>query len=99
MSPTLDQIVPDGTSRRIIYRIFAGTGLVLGATQVGFASAQAGQPVWLTVALAVYAFLGAAGFTVSQANTPTAADQRQAFADAADLANFRRADVTTHEEA
>jgi hypothetical protein len=34
-------------------------GLTLGATQVGYAAAAAAQPAWLTVALAVYAFLAA----------------------------------------
>lgn len=67
----LENIIPDGRVRRIIYRVFGAIGLVLGATQVGFATAELGQPVWLAVSLAIYAFLGAAGFAVSQANTPT----------------------------
>ena len=53
-----------------IYAVYATLGIVLGAVQVGFAAADAGQPVALTVALAVYAFLGGAlGFT-ARANTP-----------------------------
>ena len=56
-------------ARKPIYGVFAFIGLALGATQVGFASADAGQPVWLTVALGVYAFVGTGiGFT-AQANT------------------------------
>ena len=56
--------------RSHVYTIFWCLGLALGATQVGFAAADAGQPVWLTVALAVYAFLGAGvGYTAGQ-NTP-----------------------------
>ena len=56
--------------RSVLYIVFAVVGVVLGATQVGFAAADAGQPVALTVALAVYAFVGTAfGFTAS-ANTP-----------------------------
>lgn len=67
----LDQVVPDGPVRKRIYQGFAALGILIGGTQVGFAAASAGQPVWLTVALAVYAFLGTAGFAVAQANTPT----------------------------
>lgn len=52
------------------YAVYATVGLLLGATQVGFAAAEAGQPVWLTVALAVYAFVGGALGFVAQANTP-----------------------------
>lgn len=54
-----------------IYAVYALLGLALGATQVGFASANAGQPVWLTVALAVFAFVGTGiGYTAAS-NTPT----------------------------
>ena len=55
--------------RKPLYAIYAVIGLVLGGTQVGFSAAELGQPVWLTVALAVFAFVGTAlGFTAS-ANT------------------------------
>lgn len=54
-------------ARRAIYSVYAVLGLALGATQVGFSAADAGQPVWLTVALAVFAFVGTAlGFTAAQ---------------------------------
>lgn len=57
--------------RKPIYAIYAVLGLILGATQVAFSAAEAGQPVQLTVALAVYAFVGTAlGFTAAS-NTPT----------------------------
>ena len=46
--------------RKIGYVISTVLGILLGAVQVGFSAAAAGQPVWLTVALAVYAFLAAA---------------------------------------
>ena len=56
--------------RSKIYWVFALLGLILGATQVGFSSAELAQPIWLTVLLAVYSFVGGAiGFT-AQANTP-----------------------------
>lgn len=57
--------------RSKVYAVYAILGLILGATQVGFAAAEAGQPVWLTVALAVYAFVGGALGFVAQANTPS----------------------------
>lgn len=57
--------------RSKVYAVYAVLGLILGATQVGFAAAEAGQPVWLTVALAVYAFVGGALGFVAQANTPS----------------------------
>ena len=60
--------------RKVAYAIFAVLGVALGAAQVGFLAAEAGQPMWLTVALAVYTFVaGAFGFTTARANTP---DQR-----------------------
>lgn len=55
--------------RRVVYSVFAFLGLALGAVQVGYSAAELGQPVWLTVALAVYTFVAAGvGFT-AQANT------------------------------
>ena len=55
-----------GRTRKITYTAYALVGLVLGAVQVGFSAAEAGQPVWLTVALAVFAFIGTAlGFTAA----------------------------------
>lgn len=53
------------------YIVYAILGLILGAVQVGYASADAGQPLWLTVAFPVFAFLGAGfGFTAG-ANVDT----------------------------
>lgn len=63
-----------GKTRKTFYAIYATLGLILGATQVGYSAAEAGQPTWLTVALAVFAFVGTAfGFTAS-ANTDTGGD-------------------------
>lgn len=56
-------------ARKVAYAIFAVLGIVLGATQVGFLAAESGQPVWLTVALAVYGFVGGATGLTAQANT------------------------------
>lgn len=52
-----------------IYALYALLGIAVGATQVGYSAADLSQPTWLTVALAVYAFLGTAiGYTAA-ANT------------------------------
>lgn len=56
--------------RKRLYVTYGFIGLVIGAVQVGFASAQMGQPTWLNVVLAVFGFTGTAlGFTAAS-NTP-----------------------------
>lgn len=60
--------------RSALYLASFLVGIGLGATQVGYQSADAGFPVWLKVALSVYAFLaGALGLTAA-ANTPSYED-------------------------
>lgn len=66
---TLEDVIPDANKRKPIYQVFAGLGLVLTATQVGFSAAELSQPVALTIALAVYAFLAGAGFVLAAGNT------------------------------
>ena len=44
-------------ARRVAYYVSFLAGLILGGIQVGYASADAGQPTWLTVALSVFAFV------------------------------------------
>ena len=57
--------------RGTIYSSFALVGLALGGTQVGYSAAEARQPTWLTVAMAVFAFVGTGiGYTAAT-NTPT----------------------------
>ena len=55
--------------RKVAYAVYAVVGVLLGAIQVGYGAAEAGQPVALTVALAVYAFLGGALGVTAAANT------------------------------
>lgn len=62
--------------RAKIYWVYALLGVALGATQVGFATANAGQPVWLTVSLAVFAFLGTALGLTAASNTNLDEDGR-----------------------
>jgi hypothetical protein len=55
--------------RKPIYAAYAVVVLAEGATQVGYATADAGTPTWLKVAIAVTSFIGAGvGFTAA-ANT------------------------------
>jgi hypothetical protein len=58
--------------RAKLYTVYALLGLGIGSTQVGYAAADAGQPTWLTVTLAVFAFVGTGlGFTAaSNTNNP-----------------------------
>lgn len=58
-------------ARKIIYLVYALAGLAIGATQVGIAAAGYPMPVWLTVTLAVYAFLGGAVGLTATRHTPT----------------------------
>ncbi len=56
--------------RAKVYAAFWAAGVALGATQVAYASADAGTPEALKIGLAVYAFLGAAVGYTAQQNTP-----------------------------
>lgn len=61
----LKDILP-AALRKKVYAGYAVTGVGIGATQVGFVAAGADQPTALTVALAIYAYLGIAlGFTAA----------------------------------
>lgn len=56
-------------ARAYAYVVSTIAGVLLGATQVGYSAADAGQPTWLTVALAVYAFLAGSLGLVAKSNT------------------------------
>lgn len=66
MNALLDIIPAEG--RKYVYAVYALIGLVLGATQVGFLAAG-DQPLWLTVSLAVFGFVGTAIGATASANT------------------------------
>ena len=69
----IGQFISDPTIRKGIYGSYVGAGVILGATQVGFSAIEgAGQPTWLTVALAVYAFLSVPLGSLALSNTPKA---------------------------
>ena len=69
MTNPLHETIPPNV-RRIAYAAYALLGVALGATQVGFSAAEAGQPVWLIVAMAVYGFIGGAFGITAASNTP-----------------------------
>ena len=60
--------------RTTVYAVYATLGVSAGSVQVAYAAAEAGQPTWLTVALAVYAYVGGAiGYTAAT-HVPSAPD-------------------------
>lgn len=64
--------------RGIVYTLYAIIGVAIGGMQVGYSAAEATQPTWLKVALAVYAFVGGAiGYTAAS-NTPAAPSEAAA---------------------
>lgn len=63
----MNPLADNPTLRKKVYNIFWLIGLVLGALQVGYGTADGADPSWLLPALAVYAFLGTGvGYTASQ---------------------------------
>lgn len=60
--------------RATLYWISFVVGIGLGAAQVGYQAADAGFPVWLKVALSVYAFLAATLGLTAASNTPSYQD-------------------------
>src|SRR5699024_12636725 len=58
------------TTRKTAYYIYGLIGVAIGAIQVGYSAAELGQPTWLTVALAVFSFIGAAFGITAGPNTP-----------------------------
>jgi uncharacterized membrane protein len=59
--------------RQRIYVIYAVLGFLLGGVQVGWSAAGGGQPTWLTVVLAVFAFVGSALGVTAASNMQAAA--------------------------
>ena len=54
-----------------VYAILGGLSLAVGAAQIGYASVNAPQPDWLTVALAVVPFLAAGLGYTAVTHTPS----------------------------
>ncbi len=65
----LGNVVTSDRARRLIYSIYVVGVLLLGAIQVAYAGAEAGSPVWLTVAQQVALYLGAPVAGLAVVNT------------------------------
>lgn len=55
----LEDIIPS-KYRKIVYALYALTGVVIGSITVAYQAAEAVQPMWLAISIAVYAYLGTA---------------------------------------
>jgi len=64
--------------RQRIYVVYASIGLVLGAIQVGLSAAAQSHPTWLTVSLAVFAFIGTALGATAASNVQAAKEDASA---------------------
>ena len=75
--PNLGNVITSGATRKGIYAAYVVLGFIIGATQVAFSAADNGQPTWLTVALAVYAFASVPVGSLALANTSATAPAEQ----------------------
>lgn len=67
---SLGTVITNPNVRKVIYGIYIVAGVIFGAVQVAFAAIEgAGQPDWLTVTLAVYAFLSVPVGSLALVNT------------------------------
>lgn len=86
------------TIRKTAYYLYGLIGLTIGAIQVGYSAAELGQPTWLTVALAVFGFIGAAfGITAGQ-NTPKKTRTSLEFAGIDEIAEVDEGDESVFED-
>lgn len=59
MNPQQVTVALPPAVRAAMYMIWSLGSLAFGAVQVGYSTADLGQPVWLAVCIAVWAFVGA----------------------------------------
>lgn len=57
-------------ARRWVYALYALGSVVLGAIQVGYSAGGYGHPAWLTIATAVWVFLGGSQGLLALLKTP-----------------------------
>lgn len=95
--PTTDNlgsIISSATVRKAIYGAYVIGIVILGAIQVGFAATSAGQPEWLTVAIAVAAYLGVPVGGLAVANTTPSVSRDDVLASLSTLTlTEREADI------
>jgi hypothetical protein len=81
-------------ARRVVYCIYGILGVAVSATQVGYAAVPDGvQPIWLTVTVAVVAFLAAPVTALAVTNTRNQADD---YDQQTQLARRDPTDVAVH---
>lgn len=61
----------NASTRRWVYAIYALGSVLLGAIQVGYSAAGVDHPTWLTVATAVWVFLGGSQGLLALLKTPS----------------------------
>lgn len=77
----IDVLPPE--ARKVVYAVYAAAVFILGAVQVGFTAGGQDQPAWLTVALAVAAFVGTAIGAVAASNITAGRSAAEVAADEA----------------
>ncbi len=70
----LGNVITSAVTRKIIYSAYVVAGVLLGAAQVGFAAVNGGQPEWLTISLAILAYLSIPVGGLALVNTPKSSD-------------------------
>lgn len=66
-------LIPDQV-RKGIYVAYTAVGVAIGAVQVGYVAVNATQPDALTIALAVYAYIGVALGLTAASNVQSSSD-------------------------
>lgn len=56
-------------TRQRVYALYALGSVLLGAVQVGYSAGQIEQPLWLTISMAVWVFLGGSQGLLALLNT------------------------------
>ena len=68
-TPSLGSVISNPAVRKAIYSVYVIALVVVGALQVAFATLEGPAPQWLTITLAVLAYLGVPVGGLALANT------------------------------
>lgn len=69
VAPAVAELIT-ARARRWVYALYALGSVVLGAIQVGYSAGGYTHPVWLTIATAVWVFLGGSQGLLALLKTP-----------------------------
>ena len=72
LTPNLGSVINNATVRKAIYGVYVIALVGVGALQVAFATIDGPTPQWLTISLAVLAYLGVPVGGLALANTSNA---------------------------